>query len=378
MDEHRGLFAEREDGPEAGLAELVAKLIGQGMSPREVAEQIEKTLPEILPKLGAIFLDSLKKQALEMFKDRTALRDRFSRRLRKLWGHPLRLLRMLIEAARETGEEYCKEHRPRAVRENDLVFEALVRLHARSCLVADEVSWLLEGGYASGAHSRWRTLHELTTIAYFIQEKGQAVAERYLLHHIVVSSKAADEYQRFCQRLGQEPYSAEEIEEFHKDRDELCRRFGPAYREDWGWAAEALHNPRPRFTDIERAVSLDHLRPYFKLACHSNHAGSKGLWYDLGNTLNPEGSDPALAGPSNAGLSEPGICTALSLCQVTTALLMHGELNVTTLMIATALRQLSQEAQEAFAEVDAELEDRAPKVRERLQRFEARREQRTQ
>ena len=276
------------------------------------------------------------------------------------------LLRMLIEAARETGEEYCKEHQPQAARENDLVFEALVRLHTRSCLVADEVCWLLEGGYASGAHSRWRTLHELTTVAYFIQEKGPEVAERYLLHHVVDSSKAADQYQQFCQRLGQEPFSEEEIEEFHEDRDELYRRFGPAYREEWGWAAEALGLPRPKFTDIERAVNLEHLRPYFKLACHSNHAGSKGLWYDLGNSLNPADSGPALAGPSNAGLSEPGICTALSLCQITTTLLLYGEPNLTTLMIAAALSQLSKEAQEAFAEVHAELEELAPKVRERL------------
>jgi hypothetical protein len=378
MDEHRSLFAEEEDGLEAGLSEMVDKLIDQGMSPDEVTEKIEKQLPGALTQLGAIFLDGLKEEAPEMFKDRADLRDRFSRRLRKLWGHPLALLRMLIEAARETGEEYCKEHQPRAARENDLVFEALVRLHARSCLVADEVNWLLEGGYASGAHARWRTLHEITTVAYFIQEKGQEVAERYLLHHVVDSSKAADQYQQFCQRLGQEPFSEQELERFHEDRDELCRRFGPAYREEWGWAADALNLQRPRFTDIERAVNLDHLRPYFKLSCHSNHAGSKGLWYDLGNSLNPEGSDPALAGPSNAGLSEPGICTALSLCQVTTTLLLHGEPNGTTLMIATALRQLSQEAQEAFAEVDAQLKEEAPKVRERLERFRARRGQKTQ
>src|SRR5262249_50921986 len=48
---------------------------------------------------------------------------------------------------------------------NDFVFEALVRLHARSCLVAEEVCWLMEGGFASGAHSRWRTLHELVTVS---------------------------------------------------------------------------------------------------------------------------------------------------------------------------------------------------------------------
>src|SRR5271157_4767406 len=66
--------------------------------------------------------------------------------------------------------------------------------------------------------------------------------------------------------LGQEPFTEDELREFREDRDELCRRFGSAYERDWGWAAVALNNPRPRFTDIERAVSLSHLRPYFKMA----------------------------------------------------------------------------------------------------------------
>jgi hypothetical protein len=87
--------------------------------------------------------------------------------------------------------------------------------------------------------------------------------------------------------------------------------------------------------------------------------------------LNPDDSVGALAGPSDAGLSEPGICTALSLFQVTTALLFHREPTLTTLMFVEALKQLSQATQEAFAEVAARLEERAPKVRERLQRFEA-------
>jgi Family of unknown function (DUF5677) len=373
MEEHLSIFAESEDGPDAGLSEAVNDLIGQGMSLDEVAVKIEEILPGMLPKLGAIFLDGLKEQAPEMFKDRVALRDRFSRRLWKIWGHPLTLLRMLIEAARESGEEYYRAHHSKAVQEDDFVLAVLVRLHARACLVANEVCWLMEGGYASGAHSRWRTLHELVTVAYFIQEKGSEVAERYLLHHVVESSKATEQYQQYCHRLGQEPFTEDELKESREACDELCLRFGRAYRGQWGWAAEALGNPQPSFADIEQAVNLEHLRPYFKLACHPNHAGSKGLWYDLGNSLNPEGSDSVLAGPSNAGLSEPGICTALSLYQVTTTLLLQGEPNLNTLMVVAALGQLSKEAQEAFAEVAAELEELAPKVRERSERFEAHR-----
>ena len=87
------------------------------------------------------------------------------------------------------------------------------------------------------------------------------------------------------------------------DRDKLCQRFGKEYREQWGWAAEALKPRAANFAEIEAAVSFDHYRPYFKLACHSNHAGSKGIQFDLGNALNPPDSDIMLAGPSDAGFA---------------------------------------------------------------------------
>ena len=115
------------------------------------------------------------------------------------------------------------------------------------------------------------------------------------------------------------------------------------------------------------------MRPYYRFSCHPNHAGSKGIWYDLGSTLTPEGVDKALAGPSDAGLGEPGIGTALSLHQLTTTLLLHRDVSLTALCVVEALNQLQGEIQEAFAQASAELEERAPKVRERLERFDARR-----
>ncbi len=211
--EQRSIFGEREDDADAALTGLVDELIDQGMSPDEVASRLEEAIPGALPEGGRIFLEGLKEHAPEMLEDRLALRARFSRRLQKRWGHPFRLLRMLIEAARESGEERNREHRPAAAQENDLVFEALIRLHARGCLVAEECSWLMEGGFASGAHSRWRTLHELATVSFFIQQEGREVAERYLLHHVAESCAAAEQYQQHCAALGQEPFTEDELEE---------------------------------------------------------------------------------------------------------------------------------------------------------------------
>ena len=341
------------------------------MSVDEVAAKIEEDLPGILPKLGATLLEGLKDEAPAMFEDRLALRRRFSRRLWRRWSSPLKLLRMLIEAARECGEAYNSKHRPNAARDNDFVFEALVRLHARACLISDEICWLMEGGFASGAHSRWRTLHELTTVSFFIGERDQDVAERYLLHHVVESAKAADQYQKCHQALGQDAFTEAEMKEFSRDREELRCRFGNSYLEDWGWASDALHNKRPNFTAIEQAVGLEHLRPYFKMSCYSNHAGSKGLWYDLGNSLNPEDSDSG-AGRSEQCRTSPSQVSVQhchSIKSLPTSFSTKVNLISNMLIFIETMKQLSYECQQAFADVATELEILAPKIRDRLERF---------
>jgi hypothetical protein len=54
---------------------------------------------------------------------------------------------MLLEAAREAGEAYNESFEAAAAAEQDYVFNALRRLHARACLVACEILWFMEGGY---------------------------------------------------------------------------------------------------------------------------------------------------------------------------------------------------------------------------------------
>src|SRR5690349_16561332 len=109
----------------------------------------------------------------------------FEGRLQQMWGKGLDLLELLILVAHEAGEVVNERDRPRAALENDAVFEALVRLHARGCQVAREALCLLRSGYAAGAHSRWRTLHEIAATALFVRTHGADTAERYLLHEVV-------------------------------------------------------------------------------------------------------------------------------------------------------------------------------------------------
>jgi hypothetical protein len=46
------------------------------------------------------------------------------------------------------------------------------------------------GRHGDGAIARWRTLHEIAVIAMCVRDRGDAMAERYLLHSTVESYKA--------------------------------------------------------------------------------------------------------------------------------------------------------------------------------------------
>jgi hypothetical protein len=240
------------------------------------------------------------------------------------------------------------------------VSQALCRLHARACLIAEEILWLLQGGFASGAMARWRTLHEIVVVGFFLVEKGQDVAERYLLHHQIESMKAAAQYQQHCGKLGKPSLSKREMKQHQRIGDKLVKRFGKPYRTDWGWAADALKKERPTFTDIEDAVSLGYIRPYFKLACYPNHAGCKGIMFDLGN---PNGGfadgEVLLAGSSNAGIYDPAHCGAKSLLQATATLLLYGVPSIENFAVVAALQEIADQTETALAIADANLEPRA-------------------
>jgi hypothetical protein len=354
------MFSPDDDDP--FLREIVDGLEVEGKPADEIDRELQAALPQATANAAARLLERLKARSGGMLADRRHIARGFLKRQREKWGTPLDQLFMLLEAAREAGEEYNRSFEAIAAAEQDFLFDAIRRLHARACLVAGEVLWLMEGGYASGAMARWRTLHEIAVVGRFLREKGNDVAEKYLLHHVVDTLKAAEDFQKHCSTLDYEPFSTQELGRMRTDRDKLCWRFGKEYKEQWGWAAEALKPKAANFTEIEAAVSLEHYRPFFKLACHSNHAGSKGIQFDLGNALNPRDSDIMLAGPSDAGLCDPGTCTAVSILQITTNLILYRNEKLTPLIIVRSLDLLTDEILEAFSTAEADLAAKAEEV----------------
>src|SRR6185437_13510013 len=130
----------------------------------------------------------------------------FRRRLDGRYGVGLHKLRMMLTIAREWAGGI---HERKLAQSGELstLDDVLYRLHVRACQVVTEIIVLLENGLADGAMARWRTLHELTTVATFIHTHGEEVAVKYKMFQIVESKRAADLFDKNYAALGYKPLS---------------------------------------------------------------------------------------------------------------------------------------------------------------------------
>jgi hypothetical protein len=324
---------------------------------RKVAK-VEALLPEIVEKLTVAMsekmLEDMKQRWPEESRTNRVTMTRFEQRLYERWEEPLELLRLLMTICVELGADLNEEiTNSRKWRSRRRLFDVLRRSHARGCQIAHEIVALLEGGFADGAMARWRTLHEVAVVAAFIAEHGEEVAERYVLHQVVESKRAAAEYQRCQARLGYEPLDPGELATIQADYDKLIARFGKDFGAGYGWAADTLKNSRPSFAQIEQAVGSDHFRAHYRMASHNVHANPKGVFFQLGLMRD---TPRLMAGPSNSGLADPGHGAAISLLNITATFVSLD----TTLDNAVVLRvgsQLVTEIGDAFGKAHVRLQE---------------------
>jgi hypothetical protein len=181
----------------------------------------------------------------------------------------------------------------------------------------------------------------------FLSEHGEPAAERYALHDIVEVRKAAHLYQLHCRRLKSKRLGARELNRTERAYQAALARFGPNFKEQYGWASDALGKPKRTFADIELATGVEHLRPYYKLASHNVHANPRGVFFRLGMLKERQ---MILAGPSDAGLADPGQSAAISLAQVAAAICrFHPTLD--SCVMAKLIGNLADDVTQAFADV---------------------------
>lgn len=322
----------------------------------EFSEKISKATISTLPRIGDILLDNLKQDLYEMINNQRLIKAEFEARLERKWMYPLSLLEMLLVITAELGTEVNNTLQSDIEEDVYYLFDALRKLHARASQISYEVLSLLKSGLADGAMARWRSLHEIAVVALFIIQNGNLVAKRFLDYQDIETYEEALVYQRYHQQLGYEPLDESDYYAVGQKRNDLIKEYGEEFVKPYGWAATILEKKDRTFTGLERYVELDHLRPYYKLACNNIHSGPKGMAFRLGLLESTTDEEYLLAGPSNYGLADPGNCTAISLTQITAALI-NIKPNIEQLAAVTALNKLVCEIQDAFINVQQSIEE---------------------
>jgi hypothetical protein len=344
----------------AGLDEdAAAALAGEAYS-QALHEAFDKSVPRVIERLT--------RTAPRMLRRHRRQQRAFERRLHKHWGKALDLYFAVAVSAEEVGATFNSTHSPAAVERQDFVFEALTGLHARACRTAFEVHRLLSSGFPKGALSRCRTLHELAVTSIVIGQHGREaaysdLAERFLLHEVVIGYKDALLYQENCETLGYEPFSDEDMAEMKRGYDDLVQRYGPTFRKPYGWAS-SLGSPEPTFHDLERLAELAHVRSHYRWASHEVHSDAKGSalnMYRFGDIAYRS------SGMTNTGLAEPGHLALISLHQCTVCLLTRGTDSVSPrdLLTLKAMQGLVDQAGEAFGAAQTSINKAEHRIRKR-------------
>jgi len=202
----------------------------------------------------------------------------------------------------------------------NILTSTLLRLHAKGYLIAKEILYLCQGGYADGALARWRSLHEITCFSLFILKYGDECAERFIHHSIIDEIKHFQHHNKHKDRLKVEAVYAQD--EHEKLAAFLEEKYGKYFDKPYAWANKFLTD-KPKetinFSRIEEHVSLDHYRFFYSQASQGIHGAFLHLIDNLGIRECKE--DVLLVGQSDSGMALPISSASISLSIITTQIL---------------------------------------------------------
>ena len=175
------------------LTEALEGAFQADLSDAEVADIFRN----VLDGIHTGFLHSLKATAPAMLEKFRADAVAFEQRNVDRWKKPLDYLTMFWVCC----EELSSEHNAKRARfEKDPVYGVLSHLQPKALLIAREAMRLVEAGYADGALTRWRSLHEVAVTAMFIAKHGKDAVEGYLCSSVFANLRAAENFNRHAQK----------------------------------------------------------------------------------------------------------------------------------------------------------------------------------
>lgn len=296
-------------------------VIIEGDSIEETANKALELFNTISVDLKKSSIDDYKKVNSELLKTYREENKNYEERILKRWQPALDHIEMLWHLASELGQNHGLDVKEEDNENNNEVMAALANIFPKALLIVREIIILLEKGYPDGALSRWRSLHELSISAMYISQNGRLVATQYMLSYYFSSYRAALQVNEYAEKSGIRKYSAEELTELDSRCSKAEEILGKKINrnKDCEWPNIT---GKTNFSEMEKAVNMQHWRPYYKWASyytHSSHRPNDTLLATSDAELQAH-----LIGPSNSGFVDPFQLTALTLSQLVSTYLGHA------------------------------------------------------
>lgn len=182
----------------------------------------------------------------------------YEQRLYERWKEPLDFFETTLVFGRETAAQFNQFVKPYAIKQDDMVFDVLARLHIRACQTGSAILSLLKSGHADVALASARTLHELHVTAKFINMHENDTAKRYRMYEVVESLKAAREYEEHHLQLNLEPLEHDAIAKLEELVEQYRTNFSEFFAKRVGKCPPKLagfaHRPRQLPSHVSSAL----------------------------------------------------------------------------------------------------------------------------
>lgn len=281
---------------------------------------LEKKLPKIVKKLLQGVWEALYDFCFDEKNDLRNHQKKINASIHEKYGNGLKLVESFIEMNSQVSiSTYEKYRKIFDTFEDQLKHDTLISLHVRACQISNEIRVLVENGYADGAMSRWRTLHELCVTFLFLYDNDNQTTVMYSDYHVIERWKKAKEYQENHSSLNMESLSKEDIKFIESERQDVLTEYGKEFGKSYGWTMNILPDGRRNIREMEKLVRQDHLRPVYTWASENVHSGISGINKRLG--LREEEQDFFLTGATDYGFTDPIQYMTVSLITISETLL---------------------------------------------------------
>lgn len=297
-----------------------------------------KGLSEMISQIANDVAANSRKQVDEAIREDSKEREEFESNLYKRYKPILDTFTELLSVCLE-GVKSHREIIHTNLGEKDIVLPMALRLEARVHRIASEVLALIRAGYATGALSRWRSMHETTVVMSYIIEYGEKAIKLMHAHEAISGYRAMKDYQTYHKQLNLLPYSPYEMRLAKRRYDRRVARYGRNFKRDYGWAS-ILTPSVTDFRSLEKHVGIDHLRPYYKFSSMGVHMEWKSLTTgEEFEALHKHGV--VLVGPADYGFEDAISLAMITAAHATTMILTYNS-SMKSLMYAKIIRDIQQ------------------------------------